>query len=127
MKFLINLWRFTPLRRVLNMKNRIKFLGIIAIFVTIGFSMISCGTKGGTLEIINSRSQTIKVTVSINPADEKVTKTINAGEKETWDISENFNCGVSASYVNEDGSVGNSFYGTKWHMVRNGEKVTITL
>jgi hypothetical protein len=88
------------------MKNTFKILGIIALVAIIGFTMTSCGKKGGTVEIKNETSASINAFVFVgnhssdtalsnflSTTDGLATavatmKPIAAGATATWSFSE---------------------------------------
>jgi hypothetical protein len=114
--------------------KKIKILGIIALALIIGLSMVGC-KKGGTVEIENKTDGVIWANV-INSADytdyySKLVKAINSGKYS--DVYTKIKKGATASFeFEEDGQVWFSWKGEKgggdsgYKDIADGEVITIT-
>lgn len=82
------------------MKNKVKFIGIIAFVVIIGLLFVGCGEKGGSLEIKNETGGKIVAFASETEADvvaklaayiasaNKTENTVENGGSKSFSISE---------------------------------------
>ncbi len=102
------------------MKNIIRFFGIIAITAIAGLSMVSCGMKGGTFELINNTGGAIYYSLSTSGSVNSVSYTLPDGSKATLDLSEDGK--VYYAWA----SIYSPFVHTGAKDVAGGEIVTVT-
>lgn len=110
------------------MKNDFKLFGIIALIAAIGFSAVSCGEKGGVVEITNGHTFSAQVhCYSSMPSTGKqqLSKTINSGKTAKWTFDEDDTIYISATFVNESGGFGGTY--SDEIDLSGGETKTVTI